>query len=361
MITQICWNNAKSSLNYYSPHLYSKIYVQPSIWVERNITLRIPEKIVSTMHKIYYVVESIFFQLLTIGAVTLGLKSLKMNLTNEIAPHAGAMLLRDLYNSIVDFQDPNHFVEDLNHAYLRGKFTPVYSDKNIEARIAMLINNKSNVMLVGEPGSGKTTTVLSLVKLLESPECPPSLKGKRIYQINLNTLLEDSSNYLMNLNMFLSIAADPQAIFFIDEAHRLNERIHGHRLSNSLKPFLESQKITFIGATTTKECQEWYKEDSAMARRFFTIEMPANNQGQCLDKLRAKYLTDSGKTLPDNILEKAINLAEKYFPTEALPSSAIKVIQGVESAKKYGNNFETITLADFQFAEKTGIFSSLRY
>lgn len=358
MITQVCWNTTKSNWNYYSPNLYSKIYVQPSIWIERNITLRIPEKIVSTIHKIYCIGEHIFFQLLTIGAVVIGLNSLKMNLTNEIAPHAGAMLLKDLYSSIINFQSPNHYVEDLNHAYLRGKFTPVYTDKNIETRIAMLINNKSNVMLVGEPGCGKTTTVLSLVKLLESPECPPSLKGKRIYQIHLDTLLEDSSNYMLNLNAFLTVAADPQALFFIDEAHRLNERIHGHRLSDSLKPVLESQEITFIGATTKKECQEWYKEDAAMARRFFTIEIPVNNQGQCLEKLRAKYLTNSGKTLPDNILEKAINLAEKYFPTEALPSSAIKVIQGVESAKKYLNNFGIITLADLRFAEEIGIFSS---
>lgn len=358
MITQICWNNAKSNLSYYSPHFYSKIYVQPSIWVERNVTLRIPEKIISTIHKIYSIGELIFFRLLTIGAVTLGLKSLKMNLTDELAPHAGVMLLRELFDNIVSFQDPNRFVEDLNHAYLRGKFSPVYSDKSIETRIAMLISNKSNVMLVGEPGCGKTTIVLSLVKLLESPECPPCLKGKRIYQIDLNTLLEDSSDYMWNLNRFLDLSADPQAIFFIDEAHRLNERIHGHRLSDSLKIFLEKRRIIFIGATTTKECQEWYKADSAMARRFFTMQIPANNQDQCLDKLRAKYLTDSGKTLPNNVLEKAISLAEKYFPTEALPGSAIKVIQGVESAKKYLDNFETITLLDFQFAEKTGLFSS---
>jgi len=213
-------------------------------------------------------------------------------------------------------------------------------------------------MLVGEAGSGKTATILSFVKFLESPECPPALQGKRIYQLDLNALLANPKKFFEQLSTMFCVLSDPHAILFLDEAHRLNEQIHGHRLSDSFKLFLETRNIVLIGATTKKECQQWYSQDPAMERRFFTLEMPPASKQEHINKLKAKFLNQFQEPLPTEVLEKAIDLAEICFPNEALPASAIKVLHTIQGAKKYREDVSPITLQDLNDAMKTGILAS---
>jgi ATP-dependent Clp protease ATP-binding subunit ClpB len=199
-------------------------------------------------------------------------------------------------------------------------------------------------MLKGPAGSGKTTVIKSLAQKIASGNCPDSIKHKRIYHLDIDSIMNDPFNSLHRVLVLVNEMNDataPDAIIFIDEAHRLNDRVNGMKLADLLKPFLELRYIHVIAATTDEECEELY-QDKAIQRRFTTVSMPVPSDEDIAAMIKIKFDQLPVELRPtDEAIQEAMRQAKKLFPSIALPDSGIKVLRSTLNWKRYHQNDQT--------------------
>ena len=155
-------------------------------------------------------------------------------------------------------------------------------ENEIEELMLGLLTPDKSVILVGQPGIGKTALVEGFAKLLKEKKVPQKLENMRVYKINTGALVAGTKyrgEFEDKLIKLLEIAKnDPNIILFIDEIHAsVNAGAAGDgggvSMQDILKPYLDRGLVKVIGATTTKEHQKHILSDKAYARRFEVIEM----------------------------------------------------------------------------------------
>jgi len=329
---------------------YDAFYRDTSKWLERNVSLNLSQNFIHTVDKIIYLFDLLLPSILEIAVVVIAGLALDLTLAS-MAPGLIPLAAFALYDIFSRRLYPYDYLRDLNQADLRGELVNIIPPKEaLRTRIGAHLCMRNHVMLVGPAGCGKTRTIFSLAQFLESDQCPPVLRGKRIYHLDLDSIMNDPYNSLHRILVLvneMNMATAPDAIIFIDEAHRMNDRVNGLKLSDFLKPFLEIRHLHIIAATTDEECEKLYK-DKAIARRFERLTMglehqevqePENNEAPpqaYIDILRANF-----EGLSDEVIVRAIKQAEIILPSYALPDSAIKVIRAAIAMKVYlGDNTE---------------------
>jgi ATP-dependent Clp protease ATP-binding subunit ClpA len=200
------------------------------------------------------------------------------------------------------------------------------------ARLAMILaaQGHNNVVITGGAGTGKTTLVKAISTVIYSGKYP-CLKGRRIVEINLDTLLKDcysvadSGTRLKNL---FDEAERENIIIFIDEGHRLYGSGESQSLGNIAKPFLTKDTLQVILATTKVEYRNFIECDVALKRRFEEInisEPEFDEMVKILKKIsRVKY---KGVTINNSVLEKIIEAGNRYFPGQYNPDKSIKLLE----------------------------------
>lgn len=203
----------------------------------------------------------------------------------------------------------------------------------------LLRKDKSNPILVGKPGVGKTTMVESLARCINEKEVPKQLHGKVIYELNLATLISgtnfrgDFEKRFENLIIFLK--NNPNIILFIDEIHCLKglgssgSNSHELDLSNMLKPYLSSNEIRCIGSTTQEEYQLTISKDKALERRFkrINIEEPSIEETIKLISYKKKeYENFHNISIEDDVVTKIVNLTDRFIHTGNFPDKALDVL-----------------------------------
>lgn len=191
---------------------------------------------------------------------------------------------------------------------------------------------KSNVILVGQPGVGKTSIVYGLCNYLQSKDCPKQLKGKSIFSLNVNRLISGTT-YRGDLEKRISdlineLEANKNTILFIDELHTLFNKPTGDDTSASIqnvfKPYLAENSMV-IGCTTEKE-YKIIESDRAFERRFQKIQVKETNVEQTskiILSMKDKYEKFHEVSIPDSICEYIVNqcdirIRNKFFPDKAL-------------------------------------------
>ena len=164
---------------------------------------------------------------------------------------------------------------DLTELAKKGCLDPVVGrDREIEQALRVLCRrSKSNPLLLGEPGVGKTALAEGLAMALAAEDSPPSLAGRRIFELQLGSLLAGTQfrgDLEQRLKSLLEVVKKNRTILFIDEIHLLVQagRGGGMDAGNLLKPVLSRGDVSCIGATTACEAKEMFKLDPAMERRF---------------------------------------------------------------------------------------------
>lgn len=197
--------------------------------------------------------------------------------------------------------------------------------------------DKNNPLHVGEPGVGKTALVFGLAAIIDSPQVPARLRGARIYQLDMGTLIAGTQyrgEFEKRINAIMRGAEkEGNAIIYIDEIHTLigSGAISDGALdgSNILKPYLESGTIRFIGSTTYQEYNRYFKKSKGIVRRFQQIDIHEPSIDQTVDillGLREKYETFHHVTYPDDIIRYAVEASAKYINGRFLPDKAIDLI-----------------------------------
>lgn len=227
-------------------------------------------------------------------------------------------------------------------------------DNEIEQLMDILCRKKkSNALLIGEPGVGKTALITGLAKKILYGDCPDSLKNKRIMGFDITSLMS-GTGIMGSLEQKISgiiegCEKDGDIILFIDEIHMVKcDYLHANDIANMLKKSMVGSKIKFIGATTYDEYRKYLSKDKAFCRRFRTVDVNEPSKEatfEILSNLRDSYESHFKVTYSDDVLNKIISLSDRYMKETYFPDKAIDLMDeaGVLASKR---NDHIVTLDD---------------
>lgn len=250
--------------------------------------------------------------------------------------------------------------ENLTKLAEEGKLDRVIGrEKEIE-RMAVILarRNKSNPVLIGEAGVGKTAIVEGLALKIANSEVPSVLLGKQIYQIDLARMVA-GTKYRGEFEERIKGVIDEtleneDIILFLDEMHLLTgagESEGSVDAANILKPALSRGKLKMIGATTLDEYRKEIEKDKALERRFqvILVEEPSDEIiVKILKGIKPYYEKHHQVIIPDEIFQPAINMAKRYINDRYAPDKIVDVIDEaaamarVEEDKKSGFEYRKL-------------------
>jgi ATP-dependent Clp protease ATP-binding subunit ClpA len=218
-----------------------------------------------------------------------------------------------------------------------GKTDPIIG-RDAETRIIIEIlsrRTKPNVLILGDPGVGKTALVDGLCLKITEGKIPANLKGAFLFELDLGALaagasykgeIEDRVKSIIN-----ELKTFDKAILFIDEIHSLFDSTAslGTGVINLLKPELTKGELTLIGATTNEEYREFIESEEAFNRRFevLRIEEPdAETAFRMIKHIMPLYVKHHDINIADETIKEAVFLAKRYLKERKLPDSAIDLI-----------------------------------
>ena len=231
------------------------------------------------------------------------------------------------------------FGRNINEEVKKGKIDPVIGrDEEIRKIIEILARKtKNNVILLGEPGVGKTAILEGLAERIVKDDVPTILKDKVIYELDMGALVAGAKyrgEFEERLKAVLSKIKESEGkiILFIDEIHLIvgAGRTDGALdASNMLKPMLARGEIDCIGATTLKEYREYIEKDRALERRFQPVlinEPSVEDTITILRGLKNRFESFHGVKITDGALVAASTLSNRYLTSRFLPDKAIDLV-----------------------------------
>ena len=242
-----------------------------------------------------------------------------------------------------DYQNDENILEkfgrDVTKQVKDGKVDPVIGRDNEIRKIIEILarKNKNNVILIGEPGVGKTAILEGLAERIVQDDVPTSLKGKTIYELDMGALVAGAKyrgEFEERLKAVLNKIknSNGKIILFIDEIHLIvgAGRTDGALdASNMLKPMLARGEIDCIGATTLNEYRQYIEKDRALERRFQPVmvnEPSVEDTYSILRGLKEKFESHHGVKITDNAIIAAVTLSNRYITSRFLPDKAIDLI-----------------------------------
>lgn len=252
-----------------------------------------------------------------------------------------------------------HYCDNLNTTAKEGKIDPVIGRAQETADIIEILarRNKSNVLMVGDPGVGKTAIAEGLALAIVSKTVPQYLQGYTVYNLDIGSLLAGSKyrgDFEEKIQEILAaLNAKGNAILFIDEAHQMRGAGAGSQssvdFSNMIKPALSKGKIKVIASTTWEEYTQSFEKDRALMRRFqrVTIDEPSPDvTKEILYGLRFNFEKFHGGNISDEAIDAAVELSVRYQTDKKLPDKAIDLIDACCAKHKIKNTNWTVTRSD---------------
>jgi len=233
-----------------------------------------------------------------------------------------------------------HFTVNLNKEAERNKVDPVIGRAQEIESIALALGRrqKNNVLMVGDPGVGKTAIIEGLAWKIVNKEVPTFLQDYQVYNLDISGLLAGTKyrgDFEERLKLILiGLKKKGKTILFIDEAHMINGAGAGggkdsNDLANMLKPALSKGNIKVVASTTWEEYRKYFEKDRALMRRFqrVTVDEPSLAVSKEILHGIKKYYEEFHKAeITDAAIEEAVKLSVKYQPDKKLPDKAIDLL-----------------------------------
>jgi len=232
----------------------------------------------------------------------------------------------------------NAFGRDLTEMAKKGELDPVIGRKDEIRRMVQILcrRTKSNPVLIGEAGVGKTAIVEGLALEIASGVVPGILVEKRVITLDL-ALMVAGTKYRGQFEERIKAVMDEirrakNVIIFIDELHTIvgaGAAEGAMDASNIFKPALSRGELQCIGATTLAEYRKYIEKDSALDRRFQSVKVDAPSIEDTiliLRGIRSKYEDHHKVKFTDGALEVATKLSERYITARFLPDKAIDIL-----------------------------------
>ncbi len=227
---------------------------------------------------------------------------------------------------------------DLTSLAKSGKIDPVVGREDEIARTIQILSRrkKSNPMLIGEAGVGKSAIVEGLALRITDGEVPQSLRNKRIFSLDISSLVAGTKfrgEFEERMQQLLEeLRRADDTILFIDEIHTIvgaGATQGTLDTANILKPALARGEIQIIGATTLDEYRRTIENDAALERRFQRVMVEPTTASQTLSILKniaPRYEHHHTVCYSDEALQACITLTERYITDRHLPDKAIDVM-----------------------------------
>lgn len=238
-----------------------------------------------------------------------------------------------------------------------GKLDPVIGRDNLIQTMSFDLQRrrKKNIILVGEPGVGKTAVVEGLAQKIINNEVPEGLQGKRIWSLDAGSLTAGTKyrgDFEERLKKIITTAEQNQdVILFIDEIHLLIGMGSGNQgnmdAANLLKPALARGTIQLIGATTEAEFRQIFEKDRALRRRFMkrTVDEPDLETAIQIVTMASKNLSEYHQVkFEEDVPATAVALAKEHIRDLKLPDSALDILDHLSSRNR--NTKKALTSKD---------------
>ena len=233
----------------------------------------------------------------------------------------------------------NQFCTNLSLQAKQRKIDPVIGrDEELEKiQLVLARRNKCNVLMVGDPGVGKTAIAEGLARKIFEKKVPKFILDHQVYTLDISALLAGSKyrgDFEERVKAVLSaLEKKGKIILFIDEAHMMqgagSSSQGSNDMANMLKPILTKGIIKLIASTTWEEYRKHFEKDRALMRRFqrVTIDEPSPEMSvKILKGVRKYYEKHHNVRITDAAIEQAVKLSIKYMSDKKLPDKAIDIL-----------------------------------
>jgi len=224
--------------------------------------------------------------------------------------------------------------------------------EELEEMIAVLARRfKANVLMVGDPGVGKTAIIEGLAHEISAGRVPEFLRGHEVWSLEIGSLLAGSKYRGEFEEKFKQVIAalesKKKCILFIDEAHTMmgagsssNSTLD---FANMLKPAITKGNLKVVASTTWEEYYESFEKDRALMRRFHRVAIdeptPAITE-QILIGLSPRLEKFHNVLIDTDAITAAVELSGRYIHDRKNPDKSIDLIDGAcarERVKDKGN------------------------
>lgn len=213
-------------------------------------------------------------------------------------------------------------------------------DKEINSVIEVLLRKKkSNPLLIGPAGVGKTAIIEELARRIKNKEVPITLLNKKIIDLPMGDLVSGTKyrgEFEERLTKIIKeVIKNKNIILFIDEVHTMVNAGGAEGAINAgdiLKPYLARGDLKVIGATTTEEYERFIAKDKALERRFETIlvkEPTLEETKEILKGLKESYENHHNIKITNENLKDIVFLASKYLFQKKNPDKTIDLLDSV--------------------------------
>ena len=254
-----------------------------------------------------------------------------------------------------------NFATNLNLLARQDRIPPVFGrDAEIQQVLEVLSHRErsNSVMLVGEPGVGKTAIVEGLARRIEfEPDTIPSrLRDCQIVNLQMNSIV--AGTMLRGMfedrlhNVIREVKERPNLVLFVDEAHTMvgaGSAIGAPAdAANIFKSVLSRGEVRIIGATTRGEYKEYIQEDEALARRFRVVNVPEptiEETRRILNNLKPRLERLYSVRMLDEAIDAALDLSPRYERHLRLPDKVIGWLDTASVRTEIDKRWE-VTAAD---------------
>jgi ATP-dependent Clp protease ATP-binding subunit ClpA len=233
----------------------------------------------------------------------------------------------------------NKFCVNLTAKAKAKKIDPVIGrEKEIEeVELILARRHKANVMMVGDPGVGKTAIAEGLARKINEGSVPNFIKDYTVYGLDISAMLAGSKyrgDFEERLKAVIgAVEKKGKCIIFIDEAHMMNgagaSNGSSNDMANMLKPALSKGTIKVIASTTWEEYRKHFEKDRALMRRFqrVNIEEPDEKTAiKIIQGIKKYYERHHGVKITNQAVIDSVTYSVKYMADKKLPDKAIDLI-----------------------------------
>ncbi len=233
----------------------------------------------------------------------------------------------------------NQYCTNLSLKAKQRKIDPVIGRDDEIEKIQLILarRNKSNALIVGDPGVGKTAIAEGIARKIHEKKVPKFIQDHQVYTLDISAMLAGSKyrgDFEERVKAVLAaLEKKGKIILFIDEAHMMQgagaANQSSNDMSNMLKPILTKGVIKLIASTTWEEYRKHFESDRALMRRFqrVTVDEPSQEMAiKILKGIKKYYEKHHNVKISDAAIEQAVKLSVKYMADKKLPDKAIDIL-----------------------------------